>query len=210
MKLKMIVIGVFCLLFSGCSPTADPQNTLTPSPEITPATAPQHTQSSVLETPAAEALEQGKERYFTLSYGVSGSPVKNLLEDRFSYSPTTIDIIISNDDKYIGFIYEYGIDTLTAEDFDAIVERDVFGNRYLYYGELTKISDEEIHSFNIYQSKGSFIPSWKEFERTVSDDIDFYVIQEDEYLSISFSEDSLPSSLNPAECASLNFSSLLR
>ena len=106
----MIVIGFFCLLFSGCSPTADPQYTLTPSPEITPAAAPQNTQSSVLETPAAEAIEQGKERYFTLSYRVSGSPVKNLLEDRFSYSPTTIDIIISNDDKYIGFIYEYGID----------------------------------------------------------------------------------------------------
>lgn len=191
--MKKIILAFFSLLiFVGCSSGK--------------ASASQPSQN-----PTAESVETIKDyRNITLSYSVNNSNLKNLLEDNFKFSPSTIDIKIVNEDKYIGFIYEYEIESLTLEDYNSNIGKDQFGNKYLYYGKLSKISDPDIHDFNVYQAKGTFIPSWKDFERKVSNDSDFYVILDKEKLSISFSENSWSTPLELDAYISINFSALFR
>lgn len=97
-------------------------------------------------------------------------------------APTTINIFIGETNNEIGFIYENA--SIGSEEAKTL-NKDQFGNPYLYYGYLFKITD------NIYISKGQFADSLGGFNNTVSDEIDFYLIQSNEKYYFCFEDLSI-------------------
>lgn len=197
--MKKIIIVMTCLLMCGCSSKS--------SIEISES-------MDDIEMNEVNEEENINKRCFSISYGVGNYDLKYELEKYFKYVPSTVSIEITGSKKEIGFIYEYCINDIPNEFYfneKLDLKKDRFGNSYYYYGELTKISDENVAEFSVYESKGSFISPWKDQERQVSDEVDFYVILDDEKLYISFSEEFAKSveSLENVNYVSLNFSTLL-
>lgn len=97
--------------------------------------------------------------------------------------PSAIDLFIGKDKQFLGFLYLYDI-SATEEDI-LEMPKDEFGNTYVYYGKMTKISDL------IYSVKGDYISSWKNQVPRVSENVDFYLKLEYDKLFIIFDECTL-------------------
>lgn len=55
----------------------------------------------------------------------------------------------------------------------------------MYTRKLTRLSE------NVYSSQGNYLSAWKDWERIVSDDIDFYIVENDEKYYFCFEDLSL-------------------
>lgn len=104
----------------------------------------------------------------TTNLNFSDNFISNL--DEYIWSTKTINFI--NNMKNIGFIYEMGLNW-NDEDIKYfeknIHPKDEYGNLYIYYGDLTELSD------NIYASKGIMPPSMQKDLKSISDKVDFYI-----------------------------------
>ena len=119
------------------------------------------------------------------------------IESRFGLFPSSIYI----DDDYtkIGWVYEGGTFLCSCENdknqpflFDDKGQEfhyyddslDVMNESYasLYFGELEKVTD------NVYSVRGEFCPYYENLNRdiTVVDDIDFYLVFDDEKMFVIF------------------------
>ena len=112
--------------------------------------------------------------------------VEELFSSLNMYSPSGVDLFIGENHDYIGFKYQNGI-TLPDNSYEELrsTPESKFGVPYLYYGKLTRLSE------NVYSSQGNYLSAWKYWDLTVSDDIDFYIVENDEKYYICFENLSL-------------------
>lgn len=103
-----------------------------------------------------------------------------LFEKQGILSPSTVEVFENNDEIVLGFIYEYGL--AIDETESSKMPKDIYGNTFLYYGILSKISE------CVYSSKGTFIDSWEKKVSKISDTVDFYIIINDNYMYFVFDE----------------------
>ena len=119
--------------------------------------------------------------------GRYGQELRDVLENAFTLYPSAI--FVDSDFSRIGWVYE-GYKFSDKEDIDSRFDEEAqlfdFGSSKLaatlYYGELTKLSD------NIYSANGQFMPSRKKYENYISESVDFYVLV-DEYKLTLITED---------------------
>ena len=110
----------------------------------------------------------------------AGIRTDDYFESKGLWGPSAIDLFIGENNQFIGFIYLY--DILATEEDILETPKDEFGNSYVYYGKMTKITD------SIYNVKGDFMPSWRNQVPKVSEDIDFYVKLDYDKLFIIFDD----------------------
>ena len=98
-------------------------------------------------------------------------------------------ILILNNYKNIGFIYEFGW-KMTIDDLHFDYIKDEYGNSFIYYGELIEVYTD------IYSSKGYIAPSLSKKYKPISYGIDFYIKFEDNKLYFIFEDLSLDELVN--------------
>ena len=170
---KLFFLMVAIVLLIACA-----NNKLPISPNIS---QPQDSTSSQISHP--NILDKGIFGEKSAYYRAVGYNDNNLLsEDTVSVAaPSTISLFIGENYDEIGFIYEYGLD-LTNEDIDADMPKDKYGNKYLYFGKL-KYCEE-----NIYSGSGEVIPSWNILLCNVKENVDFYVVLNNDKFYLVFED----------------------
>ena len=141
-----------CLLMCGCSSKS--------SIEISESMS----NSEMSEGIEKEELDFSDKKELSLQAGLY---VKKQFSSLNMYEPSEVRIFVGENHDYIGFKYETDIDL-----DDVYIEAKVsFPEDYLYYGKLTRLSE------NVYSSYGRYPSSWAIWSGEVSDDVDFYIIE---------------------------------
>lgn len=164
---KTLMICLAILILSGCSIKKEiltTEKTITPEIEPTSSYNPQYTAKEYF---GGKRLEK--------QFEMIGLP-----------APSSINLFIGETEDYIGFTYQFGYN-LTEEDLkikDTLI-CDEFKNIYIYYGQIKKLSE------NIYSCNGNYIPSLKQYENIIAEDIDFYIIEKNDKLYLIYDDLSL-------------------
>lgn len=179
--MKMFVLLLLSLCIFGCSATSD--------------TSTNQTQATINTD---SLIDKSFESYEPLSlYGDVW--LLSQFNEIGIETPTMINVFIGDSKNEIGFIYE-NISTPSSEEEN--LKKDQFGNPYLYYGYLSKVAD------NVYSSKGHFSDSLGDFNNTVSDEIDFYLIHSDEKYYFCFEVLSTEELINYSNTSFASFCNL--
>ena len=160
---KILVLFFTALVLVGCTTPDEPANPTLP-PSSTPTSTP------------VETFTIDEEAVVIIPSNDMGRHYWN----EYHPCPTRINLFIGENGDEIGFLYDYDLDSLgdrSISEEDKIYDcpTDESGDRYLYYGKLTKLAE------NVYSCSGDFIPSWDPYENYVKEGVDFYIVVIDDF-----------------------------